>query len=513
MLPGSLLMKSLTLRLSSLIILVFMPGHRPRTTIAQGRAAGLADEYKIMAGRQKGVDASEKINHCIATVIAAGGGWCDASDIAGNQTISEEIDVGNDSGVAVYLTLPAAGVWSTTINDPNKYAVKVYQAAIVYGPHNAGLGTFQITSSPGSHVKSLLATDPAGGREGSSYIMIEGITVRDPAHAVSPNGAVIEIQNIFDLSRFNELYADNFFGKGIWIHNVCCGSTFSNIGANGGANPGALPCVIGGVGRTRISSVTINGLSCVHPGSGKNALLLDWASNQSSSAALVILGIHLEEELTQPPDNATSYISINGLTGVHIIGAHLVSQADSGTRYVVEISPQSTGLDQQIVLEDISSFADDAGLVNDRINKKQMIGRYLPKYVVGPRKAPSEVIQGTLAVKRTESSTGTALTPKDFSLAGWGRGAEVHPNGSDSAFTLQITAGTATSINPTAALIFRDGSWRNTPVCVGLRSDGNDPAGNLWEISAQSATSITLLFRGQPIPNRTYSVNMRCEGK
>ena len=52
-----------------------------------------------------GVDASVQINACIAAVIAAGGGTCDASMFVGTRSMSQEVSVGSTTSVTKHIGL------------------------------------------------------------------------------------------------------------------------------------------------------------------------------------------------------------------------------------------------------------------------------------------------------------------------------------------------------------------------------------------------------------------------
>jgi hypothetical protein len=93
-----------------------------------------AQSFKILnttrfADQYAGADASIKINACLADVLAAGGGTCDASGLGGVQTISQEIDVSARSigaGQWVALKLPAYGTWDSTMSNPTGCVIKQF---------------------------------------------------------------------------------------------------------------------------------------------------------------------------------------------------------------------------------------------------------------------------------------------------------------------------------------------------------------------------------------------------
>src|SRR5579862_3183657 len=68
-----------------------------------------------------GADASIQINACIAAVISAGGGTCDASMFIGTQSMSQQVNVGSANSVAEHiglaLLLPDTATWVWHLTD------------------------------------------------------------------------------------------------------------------------------------------------------------------------------------------------------------------------------------------------------------------------------------------------------------------------------------------------------------------------------------------------------------
>ena len=113
-------------------------------------------------------------------------------------------------------------------------------------------------------------------------------------------------------------------------------------------------------------------------------------------------------------------------------------------------------------------------------------------------------ITGSFA--RFQPVLGTALITSDFLLTGWGTGATVTSVvGTDTAFTVTITAGTTPSISPTVKLTFHDGPWITvtsvTPQMVG-------GTGSFTDLNvANTLNDVTLTYLSLPVATKTYIVN------
>lgn len=210
--------------------------------------------------------------HCIAIAIANGGGTCDASRLHA-ASFSTELDVGNSSGVPVNLLLPDYGTWTFHLTGGTEYALKVFNQSSAIGP-KTGLGLpFVITVDGTSNVDSVCGTDPAppGGAAASSYIRMSGFSCQAATGAIVAN-AILNIYKLFDKSRIDSISVGSFTTNtlGVWVHQACCGTTVTRVASLASNATGNVPCQLG----NENEGVIVNGLSCLRPGAGKNALVI-----------------------------------------------------------------------------------------------------------------------------------------------------------------------------------------------------------------------------------------------
>ena len=106
------------LKVNKLFLLVLIVALGRSSSGAWGQVSS-SDVY--YATNYPGEDASVKINACIAAVIAAHGGVCDAGGLDLNQKMSQEIDLGTTassaSRIGISLLLPDTAVWLWHLTD------------------------------------------------------------------------------------------------------------------------------------------------------------------------------------------------------------------------------------------------------------------------------------------------------------------------------------------------------------------------------------------------------------
>lgn len=124
-------------------------------------------------------------------------------------------------------------------------------------------------------------------------------------------------------------------------------------------------------------------------------------------------------------------------------------------------------------------------------------------------------ILGEHKYKRMRAGLGTTIVPGDITLTGWGTGATVAlgTGSNDSAFSMNITAGTTPSANPTASFNFKDGAWANTPVCTVARGELNAPTTAFFTADALTTTFFQTTFAGTPVNATTYIIRVICSDK
>ena len=272
-----------------------------------------------------GADASIKVNACIADVIARGGGIANARGFSGNQTISQQISVGNSSQVGLQLWLPL-GPWTinSTINDGTRCGILQYGGTSIVGPALGGGGLtsrFTIRRAAGSFALATYCTRYAQTESSSDkgYFYASGFEVYAPsgdASTASGYGAIFA--GAYDDSEWSQINISDSTGNGGWIYGVCCGTTFNRITSN---SSGGIPLTIGKSG-TNTVDITLNQPSVDHPAAGQPALLID---NQNTNGITYNININgLYSEGTIPNGSTVAAIQIGwNVLGVNINGGEV----------------------------------------------------------------------------------------------------------------------------------------------------------------------------------------------
>jgi hypothetical protein len=224
----------------------------------------------LQAATYPGTDAGAKVNACVAAVVQAGGGVCDASGLGGTQTFAEEVEVGNTQSAAAHigvtLLLPDAAVWQWRMSNPSSCGLRQFGGTSIIGHQPGGGGNNMIlqATSPSS-MDSIYCTDLS-----ALYVRAEGFFVinRQPGNTFA-NG-VVDIQNVADESSFTRIFAGNYYGDAWHVTNACCGTKFENIQgiSNGAINNGAQGGVPLTVGPGKVDGVAFYDSTFNEPGEG-----------------------------------------------------------------------------------------------------------------------------------------------------------------------------------------------------------------------------------------------------
>jgi hypothetical protein len=101
---------------------------------------------------------------------------------------------------------------------------------------------------------------------------------------------------------------------------------------------------------------------------------------------------------------------------------------------------------------------------------------------------------------------GIPLVSGNFSFSGWGTGASLNVNsGTQTGFSVTVTAGSAPSIHPTITLTFTVG-YSNPPMSLARVTGGT---GMFADITvANTLTQSVLTYEGLPVSGKTYTLSV-----
>ncbi len=223
-----------------------------------------------------GADAGVQINACIAAVIAAGGGTCDARALGGTQVIAEEVDLGSEtqaaSGtVSVALLLPVAAVWEFNITNGTSCGIKQFSNNSLVGEGATG-GAVRMILVPynsATNMDSLYCTDPnPTGAGGGNYVRARGfaafVSYGATGTGTFANGAV-HVQHMFDESSFSYIVAGGSAAApyGWQVDDTCCGDSFDHV--QGLMRIGKEDIVTGAATTAGSTTVTYSGTTAKTP--------------------------------------------------------------------------------------------------------------------------------------------------------------------------------------------------------------------------------------------------------
>jgi hypothetical protein len=311
--------------LIALSVLLFAPTSRAATSTLT------ADSFP-------GADGSIRINACISAVIAAGGGTCDASMVAGTQSMSQEIDVGSQVSVSNHigltLLLPDTATWVWHLMDGLSCGIHQFSSTAIIG-HQPGAGGNRMvfTVSSGSNMDSIYCTDGAGY---GSYIRAEGFSIwNNQDGSVFANG-VAHIRGIADESSFSRIFAENYYGDVWHIESACCGARFEGIQgiSNGAINNGSGGGVPLTIGPGKVHNISIYDSTFNQPGINHYDVLI-----QGGACILGINFFNLYMEGNGAADPTTSMVYVStGVGPVHFFGGMANTEQNqlSSTKTVFE---------------------------------------------------------------------------------------------------------------------------------------------------------------------------------
>ena len=281
----------------------------------------VAETHVLSAGSFNGADASVKINACIAAVVAAGGGTCDARDLVGVQKMSEQINLGGPEqqkmNVGVSLLLPDSAKWTWNLTDSTSCGIRQYGSTSLIGNQpGGGGGRMGLTVSPGAKMDSIYCTD---NDSRGVYVRAEGFSVFNNQNADFANG-VIHIRNVVDQSSFTRIYGENYSGDAWHIDSACCGAKFDGIQGVSNGNihnsaPGGVPLTIGSrTNNTR--SIAFYNSTFNQPGKGFPDIHIYGGGR---TAGISFFNVYMEGNGMVDP--TTPMVLIDHLTGpVHFFG-------------------------------------------------------------------------------------------------------------------------------------------------------------------------------------------------
>ena len=303
-----------------------------------GQTSG-SDVY--YATNYSGADASVKINACIAAVISAGGGVCDASGLGGTQTMSQEIRLGNSTSVAAHLgvtlLLPETATWFWHLTDGSSCGIRQYSSTSLLGHQPGGGGNRMVlAASSGSLMDAIYCIDNAAS--GANYVRAEGFAVWNNQPGSTFANGVVHIRAVVDQSRFVGIFAENYYGDVWHIDSACCGATFEEIQgtSNGTVNlsngsNGGIPLTLG---PSKVDGVSFHNCGFNAPGIGSPDIEM---IGESAVNGVSFYNTYMEGNGTV--DNTTPMIYVGPYVGsVHFFGglANTEQTSLSGTKAVFE---------------------------------------------------------------------------------------------------------------------------------------------------------------------------------
>lgn len=296
------------------------------------------------ASQFTGSDPSVKINNCLAALVTATGGTCDARALAGNYTLTQEIDVGHTTTpiYGIKLILPQWGTWTWNgITNGTSCGIRVYSGGTVAGNDMGGTGNkMLIRASATSVMDAMLCTDPAPAT-GGAYVHISGFKIDNGNAATFTNG-LAHIQFLYDQSEVKNVYAFNATGDAWHIESVCCGTVFWNIQGITAAATGGVPLTFGKSGATLTSTdVGIYNSTFNLPGNSHPDILITGGTTTQSPT---FFNVYMEGN--GATDTTTPMVEMNTAEGARFIGGQ--AKTEGGTaKPIFHVTAPYSGLDVQ----------------------------------------------------------------------------------------------------------------------------------------------------------------------
>lgn len=292
---------------------------------------------RVYAGQKSAPDVSVQVNSCIATVIAMGGGICDATNLGGVQTISQQINVGNTSSVPVVLLMSPIANWGVNITNGTSCGVMVYNNGSIVSPGTATGQEATISSASSStNVRGLLCTNDSLGGATNTF-KVEGVQFHNSNGGTMTDAAVV-LRGCKDNSIFRNNLIVNPFGVGLHIggttvHAQCTVLSVEDTWVNGTSgntsNTTAQPVLIqGSAAAGAVSSIRWVGGSIVEPGGGQNSIVIDGGTNYYAED-INFYGVHMEATI-DPADGGTPLVRISHAGAVNWYGGAMLYSFTNG---------------------------------------------------------------------------------------------------------------------------------------------------------------------------------------
>lgn len=231
-----------------------------------------------IADQQTGINACDKTQTAINKAIADGGGTVDARSLIGTQACGTTvITLGNASLVPVTLLLPPTGSWQWNGNIGATCGISLYPKSSIHGTMSGEGNPFAFRGASGFVGNSVFCT--VSVTVNGDYYRANGFSVKLDSGATA-NTAVTSITGMADDARIDSVHTVVAAGatatKGLLVTKSCCGASLYEVGVDASNNAGTVPCTFGD-GASNLVDVGIYGMSCVHQGTGLNALLITGA--------------------------------------------------------------------------------------------------------------------------------------------------------------------------------------------------------------------------------------------
>lgn len=291
------------------------------------------------ADQFSGADASIKINAAITDVIAAGGGIVDASNLAGAQTMSAAIAIGNASLVPVHLILPTTCTWTWSTNlGAGINAVSLYPKSSISGP-GSGEGNPCVlraaTGFTGNSLFALISVTASG-----DYYHASGFNVQVNSGATCTTAATI-VTGMADCALIQSVHTIVNSGATcpIGLQVIKCGfaSSLISCGVDASNNTGTTPVVCGD-GAANLDNVSFISCSFVHPGQGLPALSI---TGGSFTGVLNFYGLSIELGTGYDTTTALVQIAASVLGVQNFFGGRCNANIALATNYFFDVAAGS----------------------------------------------------------------------------------------------------------------------------------------------------------------------------
>src|SRR5579864_8543048 len=305
----------------------------------------------------------------------------DASNCT-SMTFTSEIDIGTgttDQTKRIKFILPANGSWTANFSNSSAYALKWGDGVMIVGGTGSGEGQPFAIHSGASTLQAVCGNDTSSSSGHTPYFHVEGFSCVADAGATIGD-AIIEITGNADESYLGHMGAGTPLKKdgmvtltrGLFIHGSCCSATYEDINVDVGNQTGATPCQFGFNTNDENQGIHVSKLSCLHPGSGSNAILIQQTANNSNSPiGNSFRDIYMEQlssALGGSQDSTTPWVAVrqggNAFPAADLLDGFRAGLDSSGSnRYLVDIGQNCRVNISNLTLGDVSKNA-----INDGTN-------------------------------------------------------------------------------------------------------------------------------------------------